>query len=399
MRVVHIGHVPLPQGVDMGVKASRNAYHPGRWVLNLAQAQAAHTDIRPEIVIKVPGTTRQVTTELEGIPAHFVGVPNILRGKTGFFLDQRILARVAMKLQPDVVHAHGTEEANALAALRCPVPQVLTLQGCFFMINKRLPARFFSRQWIVERLERRSIPRFRLVITKSEYIRREIESEFPGVFTSLIPNTYPVYLESLEFDATKSDHAAFVGSFSERKGVHIIVEAIQKIKGSGKLPRDFHLHIFGNSVEHAGSYEKDMIVRLRSLLEDRLVLHGLVPNEELGQHLVGIKVLLAPSLEEMFGNQVIEALMAGMRVIVTEDTAMAENVRRFGGGAVIPQGDCQVLANTLLDELQKPFDRKTASHVRDKIKDYMSPEAVANRHLQLYLDAIELLKRNTANPR
>jgi hypothetical protein len=118
MKVLHIGHVPLPAKHQLGSRVSQYAYYPGRWVLNLAKAQIAHTDAQVEILIKVPGGRGHWSTDIEGVRCHFVSVPNVLRGKAGFFLDQRILASQALLRRPDILHAHGTEEANALAALR-----------------------------------------------------------------------------------------------------------------------------------------------------------------------------------------------------------------------------------------------------------------------------------------
>ncbi len=379
MRVVHIGHVPLPKGVDMGAKASRDAYHPGRWVLNLAQAQAAHTDIRPEIVIKVPGTTRQVTTELKGIKAHFVGVPNILRGKTGFFLDQRILARAVMKLKPDLVHAHGTEEANALAALRCPVPRVLTVQGCFFIINKKIRPKFLSRQWIVERLERRTIPQFRYVIAKSNYIAEALGKEFPGIQLDIIPNTYDEQLEHVPFQLSRTSSAAYVGSIVPWKGFHLLVELFESWQPM--RTSEFTFHVFGDKPHVDDGYEGEMKNRLQSALGERLQLHGLLPQIEVTRIVSTCKMLLAPSLEDMFGNQAIEAMLVGTPVLTIEGTAIAENVKRFGNGLV---ADRESLTESFCRLLAEPQNDKKSALAREAIIKEMNPKNIAEKHLAVY---------------
>lgn len=411
MKVIHIGHVPLPRDYPCGSKVLGTAYHPGRWVLNLAIAQKAHTKDTPEVVVKNPGATRDWSTEIEGVPVHFVATPNILRGKTGFLLDQRLLARAAMQLKPDVIHAHGTEEANALAALRCPVPKVLTIQGCFFIINRKLPAKFFSRQWIVERLERRSIPQFQHIITKSQYIRDEITREFPDVTSHLIPNTYDPRLEEIPFDQPRQNAIAFVGSIDPRKGLDLIADAMEILKAeTGKLKAEAgdegressdkrrgsgglalpSLHIFGNHGGVGSQYEQDVLGRLQSVLGDRLVLHGLVEQVEMAKTISRCAALVAPSREEMFGNQVIEALLVGTHAIVTDETAMAENVRRFGNGTVVPQEDAPALAGAIQvacnlysnQELRtKNQELKTS---REAIISSMGPAAVAKKHAELY---------------
>jgi glycosyltransferase involved in cell wall biosynthesis len=381
MRIVHIGHVPLPAEHPLGPRVSTYAYYPGRWVLNLAKAQTAHTSDQVEIVIKVPGGKGHWTTEVEGVVCHFVAVPGLLRGKTGFFLDQRILASQALLRQPDIVHAHGTEEANALAALRTSLPSVLTLQGCFFIINRKIPARFFSRQWIVERLERKTIPRFRHVITKSGYIRDEVCREFPGVNTHLIPNTYDSALEDIDIDQERERAIAFVGTIDPRKGFDVLVEALSKLPLSGQqLP---HLHVFGNSA-HPAPWEVAQLQAARVRLGPRLVLHGQIPQLEMAKIVAQCRVLVAPSREEMFGNQVLEALLVGTHVIATEDTAMAENVRRVGSGKIVAQESADDLCAAISDYLSQPWDKFSSRVTRNKIQKWMGPETVAKQHQALY---------------
>jgi|GEM_PF-1847855 len=387
MRVIHIGHVPLPAGHPLGVSVSGYAFHPGRWVLNLAIAQRKHAGIDAEIVIKVPGATQHWDTVIEGVPCHFVPVPNILRGKTFFFLDQRILARAAMQLHPDLVDAHGTEEANALAALRCPVPNVLTVQGCFFIINRVIRPRFFSRGWIVERLERRSIPQFQDVITKSEYVRRDILREFPKLRTHVIPNTYDPRLEAISIGQPKERALAYVGSIDPRKGVDILLRALETLKAIGTSSAEDalpDLHVFGDRQHGATDYEEAQKQNLRSLLGEKLHLHGLTPQIEMAAIVARCRALIAPSREEMFGNQIIEALLVGTHVIVTGQTAMAENVQRFGNGTVVPQEAPDALAVAIASALGKDADITKANSARSKIQEYMGPGRVALEHRKLY---------------
>ena len=382
MKVLHIGHVPVPAEHPLGPRVSKYAYYPGRWVLNLAKAQKAHTSDQVEILIKVPGGKGCWTTEIEGIACHFVAVPDFLRGKTVFFLDQRILASRALLRRPDIVHAHGTEEANALAALRTGLPNILTLQGCFFIINRKIPASFLSRQWIVERLERKTIPRFRHVITKSCYIRDEVCREFPEVETHLIPNTYDSALEDIDIDRERERAIAFIGTIDSRKGFDLLVEALSKLHLSGQeLP---HLHVFGSSA-HPAPWEVAQLQAARACLGTRLVLHGQIPQLEMAKIVARCRALVAPSREEMFGNQIIEALLVGTHVIVTDGTAMAENVRRFGNGTIVPQEDPAALASAITQVLNTKSEAPHCpNESRALIRSSMSPEVVARAHAELY---------------
>lgn len=381
MMILHIGHAPLPTKHPLGPRVSKYAYYPGRWVLNLAKAQIAHTDAQVEILVKVPGGKRNWSTEIEGVRCHFVPVPDVFRGKTGFFIDQRILAGQALLRRPDIVHAHGTEEANAMGALRTGLPRVLTLQGCFFIINRRIPARFFSRQWIVQRLEHKTIPQFCHVITKSRYIRKEVRREFPSVQTYLIPNTYDSVLEGIDITQAREHAIAFVGTIDPRKGFDLLVEALTRLRSSGRpLP---HLHVFGNSTLPT-PWEVAQLQAARECLGTQLVLNGQIPQLEMAKIVARCRVLVAPSREEMFGNQVIEALLVGTHVIVTENTAMAENVARFGNGTIVAQDDIESLRRMLNEALNTTGDSDIALKARNSLIKIMGPRQVAHGHHQVY---------------
>ncbi|MFZ4589126.1 MAG: glycosyltransferase family 4 protein [Terrimicrobiaceae bacterium] len=383
MRVVHLCNLPLPEGhPDRG----RIVTHPGRWVLNLALAQRAHAGIDARLVVQVPGASRDYECEVEGVPVRFVAAPDRLRSTTLFFFDVRRLRRAVLDWEPDVVHAHGTEDAYALAAQACGRPSVITAQGCFFIINREMPAEgFFSRERIVEWTERMALRRAGYVIAKSGYVRGELARAFPHLRLHEIPNTFDPRLLEIPVDRLRRvGHLAFVGTVVERKGVHVIREAFGILRRERReVFEKCVLHIFGDRRE-AAEYEVRELAGLRELLGERLLVHGTVGSMELAEELSTIPVLLAPSLEEMFGNQFIEAELLGVRGIVAEGTAMAENARRIGSGVVVEQRDAAGLARAIAEALENPREVAEMEAVRGRILDFMGPAEVARRHGEVY---------------
>jgi colanic acid/amylovoran biosynthesis glycosyltransferase len=359
--------------------------HPGRWVLNLALAQRAHAGIDARLVVQVPGACWDFECEVEGVPVRYVAAPDRLRSATLFFFDVRRLRRAVLAWGPDVVHAHGTEDAYALAAQACGRPSVVTAQGCFFIINREMPPPLVSRAKLVEMTERMALRRAGDVVAKSGYVREELARAFPHLRLHEIPNTFDPALLGIPVDRPRrAGHLAFVGTVVERKGVHVIREALGILRR--ERPEVFArcvLHIFGDRRE-AAEYEAREIAGLRELLGERLVTHGTVGAMELAEELSTIPVLMAPSLEEMFGNQFIEAELLGATGIVAEGTAMAENARRIGAGVVVGQRDAAGVARAIVDALERPASVGEMLEVRGRIVDWMGPEVVARRHLELY---------------
>ena len=379
MKVVHLCYLPIPKEHPDYEKVQ---CHPGRWVLNLAIAQRAHTGIEPELIVQIPGATRDCTMVVEGVPVHFLAAPMRFRSATLFYFDARRVTARVRALRPDLAHAHGTEDCYALAAVRSKLPCIVTFQGVFRLMNRLLPPPLVSRARAQEFCEGIAARLLRFAIVKSEYGRSAISAEFPHLKLFFIPNTYcpPPVKPAL---GKRNRDVVFAGSIVPRKGVHTLAEAMGRM-----APRhpDMRLIMFGNTHTET-EYGAAQVARLREILGDRLIVRGLVSDADLARGMAAARVLVAPSIEEMFGNQIIEALLVGTHVIVTEETPLAENVRRFGNGTIVPQNDPQRLADAL--ELVLNADAfPEAEAAIHRIEAYMGPKVVADQHYAAYQEVL-----------
>ena len=383
MRLVHICNLPLPlEHPDHG----HISFHPGRWVLNLAIAQRRHAGIDARLVMQVPGSRHDFRTEIEGVPVHFVAAPDKLRSATLFVPDVLRLRQAVLAEKPNLVHAHGTEDAHALSAQACGKPYVITAQGCFFIINRELPPRLVSRERIVQFTEWMALRRANHVIAKSSYVRDEMAKAFPNLTIHEIPNTIDPRLLAIPLDRDReAGSLAFVGTLVPRKGVHLIADALNMMRK--KDPEVFariKLSVFGDRPHHESDYEVMCKKRLRDLLDERVAFHGTIPAIEVAETLSRTEILLAPSLEEMFGNQFIEAVAVGADAIVSEGTALAENSRRLRAGRVVTRDDARALAVVIREAITRPITPADRVQRREALSGFIGPEAVALAHRRLY---------------
>jgi glycosyltransferase involved in cell wall biosynthesis len=379
MKIIHLGNVPPPlDHPQREIMAS--AIHPGRWVLNHAIAQKrAGMDI--EVITQAHKATCDFVCEIEGVKVHFLRTYHPYRNFTFYAVDQLRMASYVKKLRPDIVHAHGTEAAYSLAALRTGLPFCVTAQGLMFQIIPALKNKVAWGLRFIRISEHYVLKRTKYVIAKSEYVREALAKEYPHLDLTLIPNTYQPELES-ELKPRTGKKLVFVGSVDHRKGVHLIADAMGEVV---KQHPEVELHIAGNQPEGTGDeYAIEQIAKLRKVLGDQLVLHGKISALELFDLLDQCQALLAPSLEEMFGNQLIEGLMRGCHGIVGEGTALAENVRRFGNGTVVPSNHSVALAESIRACLTQPAAVAKQEGARVKIRSYMSPNIVASSHNSFY---------------
>ena len=383
MRAVHLCNLPLPpEHPDHG----HISFHPGRWVLNLAIAQRRYAKIDARLVMQVPGSRHDFRTEIEGIPVHFVAAPDKLRSATLFVPDVLRLREAVLTEKPDLVHAHGTEDAYALSAQACGKPCVITAQGCFFIINRELPPRLVSRERIVQFTEWVALRRAKHVIAKSSYVRDELARAFPNLTIHEIPNTIDPRLLEIPPDRERENGSlAFVGTVVPRKGVHLIVDALAMMQREDpKVFARIELSVFGDRPGYEAEYETTCKKRLSDLLGERVKFHGTIPALEVAEALSRTQVLLAPSLEEMFGNQFIEAVAVGADAIVSEGTAMAENARRLRAGRVVTRNDAPTLAAAIREAVVRPITLSERIERRKELAGFVGPDAVALAHRKVY---------------
>jgi len=377
VKVLHICNAPLTSDhPDYG----RVSVHPGRWALNLAIAQRTHCGIAAELLVQVPGSHSEHLTEIETVPVRYVAAPDKFRSATLFQLDASRLARRAREMAPDIVHAHGTEDAYSLAAQRTGLPNVITAQGLYFLINRKVKLRFVSRARAVQFTEWLAFKRARHVIAKSDYVARELKARFPHLTLHAIPNTFDERLLRVQ-EAKRPNSLVFVGTISPWKGMHTIREALIRVRD--EIP-DVTLDIAGDSTNSVLPYEAEQKRLLKETHGDRVTFHGQLGLIELAQLVASSRALVAPSLEDMFGNQLVEALLVGTQCIVAEGTALAENVRRFGNGVIIPQDDPEGLAKAIVKALTEPTPVVKVQQARDAVAIDFGPAKVAKLHSKAY---------------
>ena len=306
--------------------------------------------------------------------------PDRFRSATFFELDRRRLASRARALRPDLVHAHGTEDAYGLSAQSTGLPYVITAQGLFFNINRAVRPRLFSRERVLEFTEASCFRRADHVIAKSRYVRDALAARFPNLSLHEIPNTFDERFLDVQ-EPKRPNQIVFVGSVSPHKGVHTLREALVRVC---RVVPGIALHIAGDSVNAPLPYEIEQKRLFHKTLGDAVSFHGQLRGIDLAHLVASSMALVAPSLEDMFGNQVVEALLLRTHGIVAEGTALPENVRRFGNGTIVPSEDAEALAKAIIRAVTQPTTGPEPQQARDAIVAAFGPASVAKAHREVY---------------
>ncbi len=112
--------------------------------------------------------------------------------------------------------------------------------------------------------------------------------------------------------------AAFVGRLVPYKGADMAIEAIKELASAGKMEFD----IYGNGPEEEALKHQAQQLKL----EDKIRVHGFVPNHELQEKLVKADLFVFPSIREFGGGVVLEAMALGVVPVIADYAGPAELV-------------------------------------------------------------------------
>lgn len=128
-------------------------------------------------------------------------------------------------------------------------------------------------------------------------------------------------------------HFTIVARFVPKKNLSMAIEAYATYCGKSERPRQLHL---------CGSGELENVLRdqVRSLgLEEKVVFRGFLQSDGIAVALGDTLALLLPSIEEQFGNVVIEAQAMGLPVILSDNCGARDKLVRSGINGFVIEPD------------------------------------------------------------
>lgn len=126
----------------------------------------------------------------------------------------------------------------------------------------------------------------------------------------------------------------FVGMPSYHKGFDLLAASYARLLAHY---HDAELHVVG-----------DPAVARRMMTDSRVQIHGKLSHGKLSKLLARMDCLVLPSRLDSFGMVSIEALAAGVPVIVSDHVGASQAIRENENGWVLPSGDGAALLDRML---------------------------------------------------
>ena len=316
--------------------------------------------------------------EVELVTSHFrfgeSPLPrDYVRRELFYPLSSRLFQRSRLRLPLKVA-----EHPLGLAALRAQRADVLHFQWLVPEVDGRLlrphaPSVFTAHDLLPRRtaakqgLWRRLLERFDRVVVHSEHGRETLADL--GVDARVIP--HPVFRS----DPDRSDDGRTVLAFGVVRPYKGLGDAIEAVRRAG----DARLIVAGDPLEPMEPYRN----AARGLDVDWRL--GYLPQSEVDRALGDATIAVFPYRPELDqSGALLHALGAGVPAVAYDVGGVAEPVRTFGAGTVVPAGDVEALAAAVRTLLSDGDALELARAGARRARESLTWDASARAHIDLY---------------
>lgn len=353
--------------------------HPASWQRVLLDAlEQQQPQLRLHVIALRKELPRSLTFQRRNTMFHLLKVPGGLRGPSLFWLDTLLIGRLIRRLNPDVLHAWGTEKGAAWVAKRLGRPHLITVQGLYSWLREIGPLNTYER--LAALAERRCLPRATLVTTESSFSARYVRERFPGSVVMQIEHApAPVFHRVERRPRLSPMRFLFVGFFGERKGVDLLLRALDRLVGS--VPFDLVM---------VGPPREPLHGRLRAELSEalwqRVTFKQQLTASEVAAELAQATILIYPTRADVSPNTVKEAVVAGVPVVASAVGGIPDYVLPGENGILFDVGDLEGCERAIREACAHPLLGRGQVNppTLERMRSYLSPETMGRRFWEAY---------------
>lgn len=290
----------------------------------------------------------------------------------------RLIRKNLKELNPDLVSTHSSKAGflGRLAARMLNIPVIFTAHGWAFTSGKTKNSRR-----IFTFLEKSVLPITDFIITVSEF-DRQLGSKLLGVSPdkiATIHNGMPDIPRNLRAHPGKEGNVNVVNvaRFDKQKNHAELLHAVQGLLS-------IHIHFIGD-----GPLEE----KTKKLAEsqngsDNVTFWG--SRDDVAKHLAGGQIFTLISNWEGFPRSTIEAMRAGLPVVVSDVGGAGEAIREGVTGFKIKQGDRKTLRKRIEELAGDPLLRqKMGSAAREQYEERFTFDRMYQTTVEIYRQVLE----------
>lgn len=280
---------------------------------------------------------------------------------------RRRLARHVVQSGADVVHAHLFHAAALVASVGATVPTVLTHHHGSLMVDQQRHASRLVDRYVGRRFDR--------VVAVSQAVATFLHDAYgyPRSLVEVISNGWVG--QPQEPRREPSADFLVVGRFRPEKGHSVLLHAFAAVREHAP---DATLRLVGDGPQRPDLERLSRDLGLAGSVEFTGALSDVWPQY------ADARIALVPSLTEPQGIVVLEAMAAGRPVIASRVGGIPEMVKDGRTGRLVPPGDSDALARTMLELHRDSALRERLGSTARQAAEEWRMERTVERYHDLY---------------
>lgn len=365
--------------------------HALTWQRVLLEEFKERKDLKLHIICLRKQIDRDFTFEWHGVVFHVLKTMGGIRLASLFWQDTFLIRQALRKINPDLVHAWGTERGAALVAERLGYPFLITMQGLLEWCAEMTPMPFYFRLMVF--FERYTLRRAKTVTVESSFGRHYLQKKYPKLVLYQAEHA-PArsFHEVVRRPETLPRRFLFVGTLGTLKGTNLLLTALDRLSATV----DFRLTLVGSPL---ADFKPSLEKWLRSPLGERIDYKSSLTSAQIAEELARCNLLLFPTRADNSPNAVKEAVVAGVPVVASRVGGIPDYVVPEKNGLLFSPGNLDEFVQAIQSACQHPlFGRgEVDPDVLDEKRRYLSSERMGQKFREAY--DLVLSRDHTVPPR
>ncbi len=380
LTVAWISYFPVEWLPDMPEEVRRlPRLHPATWQQALLAVMEKDPRVKLHIIVLRKQFAADLHFERNGVSFHLLKTRGGMRAPSLFWHDTLLIRRLLKRINPDLVHAWGMEEAAGLIASRLGYPHLISIQGLFTLFKERR-IHFNWHDRLVQWLEVRTLRCVRTVSAESvstvEFLRRM------NPHLQLLHIEHPPladYYKVVRRPESAKPVLLVVGSWDFRKGSDLLLQAMAQLR------RQFDFKLVCVTHPHT-AFRREITLGIAPEFIRQIEFKSELTTEQMMAEFGRATLLLMASRADTGPVAVKEAVVAGLPVVSTEVGGVPEYVVPFKNGLLCRPGCAEEFQRTVAAALGHPMLSKgqVDGEVLQNKREYLSGKRAANLFIETY---------------
>jgi glycosyltransferase involved in cell wall biosynthesis len=318
--------------------------------------------------IEVEEVTRAFNQVFHRVPAVKFSIDLALN----YWPARRVLHRAIRAIEPDIVHAWGTERIYPAALKGLKMPSILSMQGVLTELA-RVGSLVSGWRWRKMVASEPGFIRSATVVTcESQWGIDKVKAVVPEADCRLIE--YGVHPSFYKIDWRPNPaqpYLLYIGAVGIGKGFDLLLDALE-----GMEDRQWACRFVGDA---------RMADEIRERGISGVEVLGLLEWDKLKEQIAGAWAVTLPTRADTSANTVKESRVIGAPVVTSVHGGHMAYMRDGVNGRIVDPLNADNLAAALMDVMSS-FERarELGGGRHDEDRDYLRPECTAERFAELY---------------